>query len=226
MHLTRITGGVAALVAAATFVVGFALAATALSDYAAGDLAPADSAAFVAGHQPLLTGWYLVIFVAFGIALVPLVLVVHDRLRDGEPGLARTAAVFGVLWSGLVIASGMIATVGLATVADLHETDAAGAAPVWSAIDAVQNGIGGGVEVVGGLWVLLVSWAALRTDALPRALNYLGIVAGAAAVMTIVPALEPIGAVFGVGMIGWFTGSGMALLRDEERSPRAVRAVV
>ncbi|MBV7339417.1 hypothetical protein KFU94_66625 [Chloroflexi bacterium TSY] len=40
---------------------------------------------------------------------------------------------------------------------------------------AVLNGIGGGVEVLGGLWVLLVSWAALRNGELPRVLHYLGV---------------------------------------------------
>lgn len=226
MRLRQSTGGIAALIAAATFVVGFAMAVTALSDYAAGNLTAADSAAFVAENQGLLTIWYVVIFVAFGIALVPLVLVLYDRLRHRESALARTAAVFGVIWSGLVIASGMIATVSLGTIADLNETDSAGAATAWSAIDAVQHGIGGGVEVVGGIWVLLVSWAALRTGALPRALAYVGIAAGAAAMVTIVPALEPVGAIFGIGMIIWFAWGGTILLRDQETSAGTVRPAV
>jgi prepilin signal peptidase PulO-like enzyme (type II secretory pathway) len=113
----------------------------------------------------------------------------------------------------------MIANIALDTVADLHETDPAQAEAVWSALDSVKNGLGGGNEVVGGLWVLLISWTALQTNALPRALNYVGLVAGVAGIVTIIPALEVIGAIFGLGLIVWFVWVGIVLLgRDSSRA--------
>lgn len=134
-------------------------------------------------------------------------------------GRARpgTAAVFGAIWAGLVLASGMIAIIGLGTVADLADADPVRAQPVWSAIDSVQNGLGGGNEIVGGLWVLLISWAALDTGALPRGLNYLGVVAGVAGLVTVVPALEPVGAIFGLGLIVWFAWAGIVMLGGDSR---------
>jgi hypothetical protein len=122
--------------------------------------------------------------------------------------------VFGVIWSGLVLAAGMIANLGLGTVADLHAVDPPAAEPVWAALDTVQNGLGGGNELVGGLWVLLVSIAALRMAALPRGLCGLGVVAGAAGVATVVPAFEAVGAVFGIGLIVWFSWAGLQLIRS------------
>jgi hypothetical protein len=83
----------------------------------------------------------------------------------------------------------------------------------------VQNGIGGGNELVGGLWVLIVSRAAMRTDALPRALSRLGILAGAAGIVTVVPALEAVGAVFGLGLIAW---TGLVMLRSDAIRPAAL----
>jgi hypothetical protein len=208
-------GGVAALVAAATFVFGFALFATALSDYTTGDPTPAESVAFVADNEAVLYLWNAVIFILFGVVLVPLVLALLERVRPGAPVLAPAAAAFGIIWAGLVIAAGMVGNIGLGTVADLRETDPAQAEAVWSALDAVQNGVGGGNEIVGGLWVLLVSLAALRTSALPRTLNYLGIAAGVAGIVTIVPALEVVGAIFGLGLIVWFVWAGLVLLRRD-----------
>lgn len=212
-------GGIGALVAAATFVFGFALFATALSDYTTGDPTPAESVAFVADHEGLLSLWNAAIFILFGIVLVPLVLALLERLRPGAPALAPIAATFGVIWSGLVVAAGMIGNIGLGTVADLRGTDPAQAEAVWSALDSVQNGLGGGNEIVGGLWVLLVSGAALQTRALPRALNYLGLAAGAAGIVTIVPALELVGAIFGLGLIVWFVWAGVLLLRRGDADP-------
>ncbi len=206
-------GGVAALVAAATFIFGFVLFAAVLTDYTTGDPTAAESVAFVRDHEAVLYLWNAVIFIVFGIVLVPLVLALHGRVRDGAPALAPAAAAFGVIWAGLVIAAGMIGNIGLGTVADLQKSDPAQAEAVWSAVDAVQNGVGGGNEIVGGLWVLLVSWAALQRAALPRGMSYLGIAAGAAGVVTIVPALEIVGAVFGLGLIVWFVWAGLVLVR-------------
>jgi hypothetical protein len=217
-------GGVAALVAAATFVFGFALFATTLSDYTTGDPTPAESVAFVADNEAVLYLWNAVILILFGVVLVPLVLALHRRVRPRAPVLASAAGAFGIIWAGLVIAAGMIGNIGLGTVADLQESDPAQAQAVWSALDSVQNGLGGGNEVVGGLWVLLVSLAALRTRVLPAPLNYLGIAAGAAGIVTIVPALELVGAIFGLGLIVWFAWVGIVLLRAAgERRPVAGR---
>ena len=76
-------------------------------------------------------------------------------------------------------------------------------------------GLGGGNEIVGGLWVLLVSWIALR-DVLPKALNYLGMIVGVAGIVTLVPALTEVGAIFGLGIIVWYIWVGIVLLRNKQ----------
>ena len=215
MHQRQKSGGVAALIAASTFLFGIAMFVTVLADYTTGDPTPEESVAFMVDNQAALYVWNLVIFIVFGIALVPVVLVLRDRLMGLSPALSQAAGAFGLIWAGLVLAAGMVSNIAIGTVADLHETDPAGAELVWSALDSVQNGLGGGNEIVGGVWVLLVSVAALKTAALPRTLNYLGIVAGAAGLLTVIPALEAIGAVFGIGLIVWFVWVGVILLRDD-----------
>lgn len=212
----RQLGGISALVAAGTFVFGIALFATSLSDYTTGDPSTAESVAFVQDNQTALYIWNLVIFIIFGIALVPLVVALHERLHEHAPTLAQVARAFGMIWAGLVIAAGMIANLALGTVDDLAGTDQAQAEAVWSALDAVQNGIGGGNEIVGAVWVLLISWIAFRSKALPAALNYLAIASGVAGILTIIPALEAAGAVFGIGLIVWFAWLGVVLLREHE----------
>jgi hypothetical protein len=206
-------GGLAALVEAATFVIGIVMFVTVVSDYTSGDQTPSESVAFLVDNQVALYIWNLVIFIVFGIALVPLVLALYERLKTGSPALAQLSAAFGLIWGGLVLAAGMVTNIGIGTVADLYDNDPARAETVWSALDSVQNGLGGGNEIAGGLWVLLVSVAAFRTAALPRALNYLGAISGVAGLITIIPPLEAVGAVFGLGLIVWFTWLGTILLR-------------
>jgi hypothetical protein len=128
--------------------------------------------------------------------------------------MAQTATAFGLIWAGLVISSGMIAIIGIGTVVDLYGNDPAQAGSVWLAIESVQRGVGGEIEIVGSLWVLLVSLAALRAGGLPRVLNYLGVVIGVAGLLTVVPALAALGPVFGLGLIVWFVWVGIVMLRS------------
>jgi len=206
-------GGGASLIAAATFIFGFVLFATALADFTTGDPTPAESVAFLVDNQGVLQLWNAVIYVLFGIVLIPLALALYHHLKAASPIPTQVATVFALVWSGLVLATGMVANIAIATVADLHDANPGQAEPVWSALESVQNGLGGGNEIVGGLWVVLISMAALQAGALVRPMNYFGIVAGIAGIVTIVPVLEPVGAVFGIGLIIWFIWLGIVLIR-------------
>ena len=207
-------GGIGALVAAATFIFGIAMFATTFVDYTSGDPTPAESVAFVGDHETAFFVWYLVIFLVFGAAIIPLARALHGRLGTGSPLLADIGAVFAYIWAGLMFATGMISNIGIAAVGDLADTDPAQAEAVWSSIAAVADGLGGGNELVGGVWVLLVSLAAWSTNALPRALNALGIISATAGLVTLIPGLSDVGIVFGLGLIAWFAWVGIVLVRN------------
>lgn len=207
------TGGIAALIAAATFVVGIAVGFTLLAPYLTDTLNPQQTVAFLADNQAIMYVWNMIIYVVFGVFLVVVALALHERLHKGARSTMQVATAFGLLWAGLVIASGMIFNVGSSLVVDLLGNNAEQAAAVWLAISAVQEGLGGGNEIVGGLWILLVSWAAMRTAGLPRVLIYLGAIIGVAGIVTVVPSLGDLGAIFGLGSILWFAWTGIVMVR-------------
>ncbi len=205
-------GGVAALYEALAYIIGMAGFILGVNISEITD--PLQKVTALIENQGLLTSLMLVVYVFFGVWLVVLSLALHERLDGKNSALARTATVFGLIWAVLVIASGMIYNVGIETVIAISANDPSQAATVWLAISSVFNGLGGGVEVVGGIWVLLLSVAALRSGSLPRAFNIFGFIVGGAGVVTIVPALAEIGAnLFGLTQIIWFVWLGIALLR-------------
>jgi hypothetical protein len=207
-------GGVAALIAAATFVVGIVLISTLLAPIA-GDLDPGEYVIFLQDNLAFMYLFNLIIYIIFGIFLVVLSLALYERLKTGSPALVQTATAFGVIWAGLVIASGMVANIGASVVVELYGKDPAQAGSVWLAIDTVRNGLGGGNEIVGGIWVLLISWGALQAGGLSRALNYFGVVVGIAGILSLVPALGELGGmIFGLGTIVWFAWLGIIMLRN------------
>ncbi|MEL6838622.1 MAG: DUF4386 family protein [Pseudomonadota bacterium] len=215
MTLQR-AGGIAALICAATYVFGFVLMLSVLlpNGFGASDPDPAQILGFLADHRGLMTLWYLSIYVVNGIFLLVLAIALFDLFRPDIPGLAQVTLGFGTLWATLVIGAGMVANVGLADVLLLNQTDPDRAAEVWQMVNTIENGLGGGNEIVGGVWVLLLGVAGLLAGAVSKPLSILGIVIGVAGLSTVLPALsEPMGAVFGLGFIAWFAWVGVALLR-------------
>ena len=206
-------GGIAGIIAALTFLFGFALFVTTFEPLTTGELNTVETVEFLSDNQTIFYVWNRVIYVLFGVVQAILTLALADRLKSTAPGMAQVTMALGLIWAGLVIASGMVANVGAASVVDLYATDTTQAGTVWATIDSVYKGMGGGNEIVGGLWVLLVSIAGLR-NTLPKALNFAGLLIGAAGIVTLVPPLADVGAIFGLGIIAWYLWAGVVLARS------------
>lgn len=204
-------GGIAALYEAAAYIVG--MVGFLLVVDVSGVADPVEQVALMADNQLFLAILHLIVYVIWAIFLVVLALALYDRIKAGSPAMAQTATAFALIWSGLVIASGTLFNVGMGTVVELFSKDPAQAATVWMSIESVFNGLSG-LEIVGGTWVLLISWAALRAGELPRALNYLGLVIGVAGILSIVPGLGEFVIIFGLGQIVWFVWLGIVMLRS------------
>lgn len=172
----------------------------------------AEKLAFLSLHQVALSIINLTGYVAFGILLAVLVVAAHERLKEQAETLPKIASVFGVVWVGLVMASGMVATIGIKAVVKLAPSEPEQARSLWLAVNTVVEALGGGNEIVGGLWVLLLSCAALKAKVWPRSLNYLGLAVGTAGILTVYPA-EILTEIFGLSQILWFLFLGLFMLR-------------
>ena len=173
---------------------------------------PAKVLPFVAS-QPLVAFMLFPGDVIFAIFLIMSVFGVYDRLHADSPALIRLATGAGLVATTLILANGTIGNSVLQVARD-YAQDPASAATTFRTLTLVSsNGVGlvsGGIFAY-GWWALLISWAALRTGAFPKPLNYLGLVFGAAGVLAIaVPALGFVGPIVGIIWCLWF---GMVLLR-------------
>ncbi len=208
-------GGIAALYAGAAYVVGMVGFLLVVDVSSVVD--PVQRVALMGDNLAFLYIMYLIIYVVWGVFMIVLALALYERLKAGSPALAQTATVIGLIWAAVIIVAGMIHNVGMGNVVDLYDTDSTLAATVWLAIDSVFEGLGGSNEVLGGIWVLLISWAALRAGEFPKALNYLGLAIGVAGIVSVVPALaEYFIYIFALGQIVWFIWLGIVLLRSSE----------
>jgi hypothetical protein len=206
-------GGLSALMEALIYLAGMVFFLLVMDYTALAD--PMEKVTLLVNNQSMLYFMNLLIYVIFGVFLIILALALHDRLKAASPALMQVGTALALIWAGLVIASGMVANIGTAVAVNLYSTDPGQASTVWLAIEAVADGIGGGNEIVGGLWTLLVSWSALRSGEFSRVLNYLGLIVGAAGVASAIPAFGEIGGmIFGLGQLVWFAWLGVTMLRS------------
>ena len=95
------------------------------------------------------------------------------------------------------------------------------AVSAWQVIESVALALGGsGGQLVGGVWVLLASAAALRAKEFSTALNWLGVAIGTAGILSTLPALGVLEVVYELLMIVWFGWLGIAMLRSAGHSQR------
>jgi len=157
----------------------------------------------------------LVVYVVFGLALIVLASSLHERLGGATNPLMKIATPIAYIWSGLLIASGMIYNVGMGKAIALNATDHAAAAALWEAVDCISSGLSGNGEIVGGSWMLLVSLVALRSRRFSTALNVIGLSVAIVGIAAVIPPLKDLAYVFGIGQIVWFIILGFSLLKKD-----------
>ena len=175
--------------------------------------------AFVTQNVNALWIAYFTIYVVFGVLLAVLVIAIDDILSSSvnqtQNRLLRMGSLFGKIWVCLVIASGMIATIGMSHAVSLTAVSNEEAYRLWGVVSMLVESLGGGNELVGGVWVLLTSITALKQRMFGNTVNYTGCFVGLAGIATIYPA-EVFTEIFGITQIIWFIAIGVSLIK---RSP-------
>ena len=176
----------------------------------------AEKVALIVANYASMYAMYLVTYVFYGIALGVLAFALYDRLKAHASATMRVATAIGLLWSFALVASGMIFNYGMTTIAGLTAADPTQAQMSWLAIESVAQALGGaGGEILGGLWVLMVSSVALRSGALPKLLGWFGVVVGAAGLASVFQPLRDASIAFGLMLIAWFAWLGAVLMKTK-----------
>jgi len=186
-------------------------------DYPKADATEIERLNFLSDNYVILSTINLISYVLFGIILAVLVVVLHQKIKDYLPNLSILASVFGIIWVGLVIASGMIANIGLNSVIEIGIEEPQKAISIWTSVGIVSEGLGGGNEIVGGVWVLLLSIAALKYSFFSKPLNLLGLLVALTGMLTILP-FDIFKEFFGISQIVWFIWIGISMIRKPYKS--------
>ena len=204
-------GGVCAIIEALIYIAAFIVYGGILV-YPDTNASAVEELNFLSNNYTILSVVNFTSYILFGILLAVLALAIHNRLKKYAPNFSKLTFIFGIIWVGLVIASGMIANIGLHSVIEIGATSPEKAMQIWTSISIISEGLGGGNEIVGGVWVLFVSMIALQGKIFSKALIFLGILVGIAGILTIYP-LDLFTEIFGISQIVWFLWIGIFMIR-------------
>ncbi len=214
-------GGVAAIVCALTYVFGFVLFFGLIEP-------PQDDTDigrlnFLLSQRDTFFVGYIVIGIVFSLSLLLLNQSLKEQYQRLSPGVAHYNSILGNIWATFVLASTFIFLVSLSDIAQYADTNQEGAVNVLNAIDIVVDALGGGIELLGALWVLLISVLGMRYQRYFNITHILGIVVGIAGILTLFSGLsfltnnsifQASTALFGLGQILWFILVGINLLKS------------
>jgi len=210
-------GGISSFVLAFTYLFGIGFGLGVLNT---DGMAPMERLAFHVENYRLFYLWITLVYINAGVFLVPLSLGIKERFdqhSDSEKGLSLLGAAFGIVWGVLVLGSGLVHNTGLLEMVNLYQENPQKALDFWRLIETVHMGIGAEAEIPGGIWSLLVGITGLRTKAFPQWINILGITAGCAGLLTIIPVLmDYIVILYAIGHIVWWIGMGIIMIRENK----------
>lgn len=215
------TGGIAAVICALTYVFGFALFM--------GAIAPPESQSDIARLHSLIAQrdvfyfGYIVIGIVFSLSLIALNQSLQMRFVKSSPVLSNYNVVLGNIWATFVLASTFVFLVNLSLLTKYANTDENNAVITMNTIHIVVDALGGGIELIGALWVFIISYMGWKQGIYAKATHILGLIVGLAGVLTLFSGLsiladnvffEATTAIFGLGQILWFILLGFHLLKD------------
>ncbi|MDR6982238.1 hypothetical protein J2X32_000846 [Rheinheimera pacifica] len=160
----------------------------------------------------LVASGYGIGYLLFGVLLAILLQALQQALPDRHSAVAGLAERFGNVWIMLMLATGMAALIGLDMIFRLVDSAPEQALALYHSRNLITEALGGGIELVGGLWVWLLSIAGLQQQRFAKALHLLGLLVGSLGILTVLHAVPYLKDAFGLLQLIWFIWLGAALL--------------
>ncbi len=216
MNSLGMAGATSALLMAFIYLLGFAIFFSALDP--GRTLTRDESVQFLNENRLIVLPTMFVLYVLAGLNLLILVQSLAGEVKDRVPWQSQTALIIGSIWCVMVIVAGFVYLTGMQAVFSLYPENAEQASALALMVNTVFESLGGGNELIGGVWTVLISCLLLNVTPDYKILHFFGIVVGIAGVVSIVPILAEAVTLFGLGQIFWFIGLGVRFLKMKNES--------
>lgn len=148
--------------------------------------------------------WNIVVYLIYGMSLLHLTVTLFFATKRTMPQIATGFLVVGSVWSGYMLCSGGIAISLINSISKIYKYNSELAVEIWISGSLVHESIGGGNELVGAIWLGLISYIYPKGKGLSMATKRFGYVVAFLGLCTLFDPYETFSSLFGVGLILWF----------------------
>ena len=169
-----------------------------------GDNGIAEKVAYLIEHRTLVKSSYILGYVLFACFLCISVQAIHALYCKTSQVLINTASLFGLFWAIVLLCTGMIGITSLELMSTLDKSDQPASEIVYLSSLLMEESLGGGIEILGGLWVFLLGFAGWYHKLFSKPFAIFSIVKGAIGVFSLFATDEIFLILFGLTGIVWF----------------------
>lgn len=164
----------------------------------------AEQLALLAESATTLHWLYVIVYQFWALAMLLLSVSFAHRFVAVHPVSSTLFIVLGGVWAALVLASGFLFNASLPHTLSLYAEDQQQAMQFWQQMGVIISALGGGNELVGGIWMAVAGYLLSQTTKKPKAIIVLSWLAALAGVSSAFPGFGNAGLVFGLVQILWF----------------------
>ncbi|WP_460314118.1 hypothetical protein [Aliiglaciecola aliphaticivorans] len=204
---------IASLTCALSFIFGLTLILVWVPDFNDG---PSQRLQVFTEHPMLMQFWYFIVYIVFAVAILLLSMQITARGTLEHSKMHKLTMLVSYIWSSYIFASGLIAILSIEFLFNAWLPAKGEISEIWQDIYAIQMGLGEGVEWVGGIWMLVMTLTLIEQRRFSRVIHGLGYITAAFGLLTLIPSLSLVGALFGALQVVWFVCLSLLLFKQNQ----------
>ena len=177
------------------------------------DATTAQKITYLIENKTLFNFTYILGYVAFACLLCFCVYVTNCLYQQTSNTTMAMASLFGYFWVLLLLCTGMIGISSNELLASENLTDPTASEVIFHSRSLITESLGGGIEFIGGVWLILLAMASLRHKLLSKSLGIFTLIKGAIGVLTLFCADSILREMFGITGIIWFIWMGVVFVK-------------
>ncbi len=177
------------------------------------DANTAEKIAYLIENKGLYNFTYILGYVLFSCLLCFCVYVIGNLYQQVSKPAIAMATLFGYFWVVVLLCAGMIGISSNELLASYSPSNPAAAEVIYYARVLLTESLGGGIEFIGGVWLLLLGAVSWRHGLFSKSLSVFTMVKGAVGVITLFCADSVLRDLFGITGIVWFIWMGIVMIK-------------
>lgn len=211
LHLSKLAG-VAFIGMALCYITLFIIYGAILGTPA--EASTADKIAYLIENKALYNFTYILGYALFACLLCFCVYVVGTLSHKASRAAVAITSLFGYFWVVVLLCTAMIGISANEMLAAYSATNPEAAEVIFFARALMTESLGGGIEFIGGVWLVLLGVIGWRHQLFSKPLAAFTLIKGVIGVLTLICADTLLREMFGVTGIIWFIWMGIFMIKN------------